>query len=86
MSEYGLGFWCWGTSQGGKRFILGDAKVARKETAMSEEPPIMKTTDEVRQGVRVKGMTTVLTVSIILAVIAVAIIAMVVSRGANIAN
>jgi hypothetical protein len=51
---------------------------------MSEEPPIQKTTDEVRQGVRVKGMTTVLTVSIILAVIAVAIIAMVASSGANI--
>jgi hypothetical protein len=57
-----------------------------KETAMSEEPPIQKTTDEVRQGVRVKGMTTVLTVSIILAAIAVAIIAMVVSSGANIAG
>jgi hypothetical protein len=75
-----------GTSQGGERFILGGANVAHKETAMSDEPPIRKTTDEVRQGVRVKGMTTVLTVSIILAVIALAIIAMVVSRGANIAN
>jgi hypothetical protein len=53
---------------------------------MSEEPPIMKTTDEVRQGVRVKGMTTVLAVSILLAVIAVAIIAMIVSRGASISN
>jgi hypothetical protein len=53
---------------------------------MSEEPPIMKTTDEVRQGVRVKGMTTVLTISIILAVMALAVIAMIVSRGSTIAN
>ncbi len=36
---------------------------------MLEDPPIVKTTDEVRQGVRVKGMTTVLVTSIILATI-----------------
>jgi hypothetical protein len=54
--------------------------------AMSEEPPIVKTGDEARQGVRVKGMTTVLTVSIILAVVAIAIIAMIVSGGANAGN
>jgi hypothetical protein len=36
---------------------------------MSEEPPITKTTSEARQGVRVKGMTTVLAVSILGAVV-----------------
>ena len=41
---------------------------------MLEDPPIVKTTDEVRQGVRVKGMTTVLVASIILAVIGVVIV------------
>jgi hypothetical protein len=53
---------------------------------MSEDPPIIKTTDEVRQGVRVKGMTTVLMVSIIMAAIALAIIAMIVSSGNNVAG
>jgi hypothetical protein len=54
--------------------------------AMSEETPVIRTTDEARQGVRVKGMTTVLTVSIILAVVAVAVIAMIVAGGANVGN
>ncbi len=53
---------------------------------MSEEPPIVRTTDEARQGMRVKGMTTVLTVSIILAVVSIAIIAMIVAGGARIGN
>jgi hypothetical protein len=54
--------------------------------AMSEEPPIVKTGDEARQGMRVKGMTTVLTVSIILAIVAIAIIAMIVAGGADTGN
>ena len=48
---------------------------------MNEEPPIVKTGDEARQGVRVKGMTTVLVVSTILAVLTIAIIAMVAAGG-----
>jgi heme/copper-type cytochrome/quinol oxidase subunit 4 len=51
---------------------------------MSEEPPIVKTVDEARQGVRVKGMTTVLIVSIILAAIAVAVIAVIVASGSSV--
>jgi hypothetical protein len=53
---------------------------------MNKEPPIQKTTDEVRQGVRVKGMTTVLMVSMIMAAVAVAIIAIIVSRSGAIAS
>ena len=41
---------------------------------MIEDPPIVKTTDDARQGVRVKGMTTVLVTSIILAAIAMLIV------------
>ena len=43
---------------------------------MSEEPPIVKTGDEARQGVRVKGMTIVLAVSLLAAIVLIAIIAM----------
>ena len=32
---------------------------------MSDEPPIVKTEEDARQGQRVKGMTTVLVVSVI---------------------
>lgn len=43
---------------------------------MIEDPPIVKTGDEARQGVRVKGMTTVLAVSLAAAIVLVSIIAM----------
>jgi hypothetical protein len=43
---------------------------------MSDEPPIVKTGDEARQGVRVKGMTIVLAVSLFAAIVLIAIIAM----------
>jgi hypothetical protein len=47
---------------------------------MSTEPNDTKTTDEVRQGTRVKGMTTVLTVSTIAAAAAIFVIALVVAN------
>lgn len=50
---------------------------------MSEDPPIVKTDDELRQGTRVKGMTTVLTVSIILSIIAVSVIAVIAASGSK---
>lgn len=50
---------------------------------MSEEPPVVKTGDEARQGVRVKGMTTVLMLSIIFAVVAITIIAVFVAVNTN---
>ncbi|MCA3695077.1 hypothetical protein [Aquidulcibacter sp.] len=43
---------------------------------MIEDPPIVKTGDEARQGVRVKGMTTVLAVSLAAAIVLISIIAM----------
>ena len=43
---------------------------------MIEDPPIVKTGDEARQGVRVKGMTTVLAVSLASATVLISIIAM----------
>jgi hypothetical protein len=47
---------------------------------MIEDPPIVKTGDEARQGVRVKGMTTVLAVSLAAAIVLIAIIAMTSAR------
>ncbi|WP_395777576.1 hypothetical protein [Aquidulcibacter sp.] len=43
---------------------------------MIEDPPIVKTGDEARQGVRVKGTTTVLAVSLAAAIVLISIIAM----------
>ena len=43
---------------------------------MIEDPLIVKTGDEARQGVRVKGMTTVLAVSLAAAIVLISIIAM----------
>ncbi|MFN8733729.1 MAG: hypothetical protein ACK5ZD_11275 [Hyphomonadaceae bacterium] len=47
---------------------------------MIEDPPIVKTGDEARQGVRVKGMTTVLAVSLAAATVLISIIAMTSAR------
>ncbi|MCZ8207092.1 MAG: hypothetical protein ACK5XZ_08335 [Hyphomonadaceae bacterium] len=47
---------------------------------MIEDPPIVKTGDEARQGVRVKGMTTVLAVSLAAAIVLISIIAMMAAR------
>ena len=58
-----------GTDIGLRRYGCIIANHAAEDNAMLEDPPIVKTTDEVRQGVRVKGMTTVLVTSIILATI-----------------
>ena len=47
---------------------------------MIEDPRIVKTGDEARQGVRVKGMTTVLAVSLAAAIVLISIIAMTSAR------
>ncbi len=43
---------------------------------MIKDPLIVKTVDDARQGVRVKGMTTVLAVSLIAAIVLISVIAM----------
>ena len=48
---------------------------------MNEETPIVKTTDDARQGVRVKGMTTVLAASVAAAAIGMLIVGLIVARG-----